>query len=294
MYVVKQNKRRAADSYVGRRNGSLFLFIVLLFLLFLSLLMMAMELDQEVMIRAYNDPVLSSALVRGSILDRNGRYLAIQAPVFGFEIHISDSSAAECASFISRYTDENAISISSKIENGDDFIPITEIMSAEEMAEADNLIAAFSLSDDLTLTGRETRISLFPYIVGKTDDSMHGRSGIEKLFDNELSARPVLTDMVVYGKDIKLSIDMALQKEFEELMKGKEENAAIISDGNVLAFYGEPDDDILLSLVTEIGGEEFHAEFPYEAQEVSEGYSIYVSEPDTQIADAISQVIPVL
>ena len=73
----------------------------------------------------YRDPELSLSLVRGSILDRNGGYLAIQAPDFGFEIHINDSSPAEAAHFISQWSDENAISIEEKISRGEKFIPMT-------------------------------------------------------------------------------------------------------------------------------------------------------------------------
>ena len=83
----------------------------------------------------YNDPELSVSLVRGNILDRNGNYLAIQAPDYGFYITMNDSSASECAAFISMWTEENAISIEEKIRNGKIFIPITIIPSSDDLIE---------------------------------------------------------------------------------------------------------------------------------------------------------------
>ena len=280
-----------------KRNGSLFLFLIfflLVALVFCSSLVLSNS--SVFMIPAYDDPELSSTLVRGSILDRNGKILSIQAPVYGFSIHLADASPAEAASFISGYTDENAISISERIDRGEEFVIITDILSAEEMDECKKDIRTFGLSDDITLTTKETRISTLPEIIGQTDSSLHGISGIEKLFDSELSARPSLHDSIAYGKDIKLSIDSDIQAIFSDIIKSTDaqETAALLLNGKAIALYGKADDEILRSTVTAIGDDDYHSPFPYETQPLEGGYSVYSANINPLLLERLNQVIPEL
>ena len=199
---------------------------------------------------AYRDPGLSQSLVRGSIYDRNGNYLAIQAPDYGFSIHISDSSAAEIAHFIERYTDENAISVEEKAAGGETFIPVTIIPSPDEADAIRRDTEEAGLNDDITFTAVETRKyplgSHAENIVGITDGTLSGISGIEKLFDSSLSPVPDTERIVASGNDITLSIDSSLQYAFTAMMERYGGCGALLfPDGSIAAFAGASDEEIL-------------------------------------------------
>ena len=233
----------------GNKGGSWLMAAVLSVLIAaLALWILMLAEWREPVQKAYIDPVLSQSLVRGSIVDRNGDYLALQAPVFGFFIHLSDASAGEAASSISAYTSENAISIEEKIEQGAQFIPLGRILSSDEIMEAEERIRELGLLDDIEPGSIEMRLEPSP--------ASHAIvSGMERLFDDALSPRPTPTDPIAEGRTIRLSIDMDLQKALEETSPS---TAAIISaDGEVLAFRGTPDDAMLESMVLSIGDEEY-------------------------------------
>ncbi len=232
---------------------------------------------------AYRDPELSETLVRGSIVDRNGRYLAIQAPDYGFRIHLSDASAQEAAAFISGYTEENAISIANKIENGATFIRITDLLDSSDFDLIASSLADFSLSDDISPASVERRryFHRAASMVGTSDETMHGTSGIEKLFDDELAAVPEISSAISHGKEVRLTIDMTLQQNLYDAMyvTARNERAAILSEsGEVLAFYGKADDEELRSMVMSIGGEPYERPaFPEKTTQAIRGYNAYVS-----------------
>ena len=204
----------------GNKGGS-WLMAAVLSVLIAALAIWTLMLAEwrEPVQKAYIDPELSQSLVRGSIVDRNGDYLALQAPVFGFFIHLSDASAGEAASSISAYTSENAISIEEKIENGAQFIPLGRILSSDEIIEAEERIRELGLLDDIEPGSIEMRLEPSP--------ASHAIvSGMERLYDDALSPRPTPSDPIAEGSTIRLSIDMDLQKALEETSPS---TAAIIS-----------------------------------------------------------------
>ena len=269
----------------SNKGGSWLLAIVLICALISAVLCMNFALrDGHNLVPAYRDPELSSTLVRGSIVDRDGRYLAIQAPDYGFQIHLSDASAQEAASFISGYTEENAISIGNKIENGETFIRITDLLDSEDFDMIESSLADFQLSDDLQPISVERRryFHRSAMMVGTTDEAMHGLNGIEKFCDNELSAIPEVSSAISYGKEVQLTISIPLQQALYDSMivLARTERAAIISpEGEVLAFYGNADEEELKTMIKTIGGEKYERpEFPHDTKAAIKGYQVYVSE----------------
>ena len=223
----------------------------------------------------YRDPELPEVMIRGSIIDRNGEILALQAPDYGFQIHLRDASAQEAAAYISSYTEENAISIGNKIENGAEFIRITDLLEAETFSKIEKELRDFSLSDDITPVSVERRRLFFrsaAAIVGKTGDDLHGISGIEKLFDSQLSAVPEPDSAISHGEDITLTIDIGVQQMLYDaaIITDRGAEAAIISpDGEILALYGTGDEAILRCTVNP-------EPFPYDTYSARDGYRVYV------------------
>ena len=173
----------------------------------------------------YDDPAVSISTVRGTIYDRDGEILAMQAPDYGFTISPAGDAAMEAA-FISRYTRESAISIEAKIDSGVPFIPITMIPSSDAADEIRKEISGSRL------------------------DGMVGISGIERLCQESLDAVPSLFRDVAYGRDVYLTVDIEAQERLDSL--GIPGSAAVIEDGAIIAWSGPMSSTILSSLVREV------------------------------------------
>ena len=205
---------------------------------------------------AYTDPELPSAIIRGTITDRNGNIIALQAPDYGFEIRENAHPSSMLAAFISLYTDENAISIESKIDGGARFIVVSGIPSLEESEMITEEIEKRGLEDSLSFTYRERRRLLVPEdsfrFIGMTDENMHGVSGLEKRLESYLMPEPVPgSGASIEGYSVRLTIDEGLQYTLSSLpLRGD----AVIYDENgfILAITGDPDDDELDDLVLSI------------------------------------------
>ena len=227
----------------------------------------------------YRDPELSLSLVRGSILDRNGGYLAIQAPDFGFEIHINDSSPAEAAHFISQWSDENAISIEEKISRGEKFIPITIIPSSIEREEIIRSLSEMNLSDDITPSSIEKR--KYPLgqhavnIVGITNRWLDGVSGLERLYNKPLSPIPSIYSVIATGKDLHTTIDPMLQYRLSD----EDARAAILSpEKEILAYTGYADDTVLSAICGDTDAEEALKASSLKPIEIDNGYILYTED----------------
>ena len=238
----------------------------------------------------YRDPELSLSLVRGSILDRNGGYLAIQAPDFGFEIHINDSSPAEAAHFISQWSDENAISIEEKISRGEKFIPITIIPSSIEREEIIRRLTEMNLSDDITPNSIEKR--KYPLgqhavnIVGITNRWLDGVSGLERLYNKPLSPIPSIYSVIATGKDLHTTIEPMLQYRLSD----EDARAAILSpEKEILAYTGYADDTILSAICGDTDAEEALKASSLKPLEIDNGYILY-----TEDASILPFVISIL
>ena len=241
----------------------------------------------------YQDPILSELLVRGSIYDRDGQLLAIQAPDYGFSISLSGSSPSYIASVISRYTTEPAVSLESRIGNGEDFIIIPMIPSITEMNQIRDYLESLGLSDEVQLTTRETR--KYPSyqdtwnIIGGVDHTLSGVSGIERIFDDVLSPNPSPYQRIARGKDLTLTIDIEAQEALMEYQKRKGTNGAIAlisPSGTIIAWTGGPDEAVLRAMTASVangykeGGEPAPLPFAEEMIiDIGDGYRIYEDSP---------------
>ena len=206
----------------------------------------------------YRDPELPEVMIRGSIIDRNGEILALQAPDYGFLIKDDGTPSSILASFISGYTSENAISIENRIDNGASFIAITSIPSIEESEEIVASRGENGLDDALAFSYVERRKLLvpeasFPFI-GRTDENLHGISGIEKTMDSFLSPLPTPGKDSVTGATVMLTIDQEMQYKLSSLsLPGR--TAIYLEDGSIAAITGIGDSDINELVLTVTGAE---------------------------------------
>lgn len=245
---------------------------------------------------AHYEEGLYSTAVRGTIYDRNGEILAIQAPDYGF---IADGSdPAKEASFISRFTEENAISVERKISDGQKFIPITMIPSREDAEEIEKMLWQSDLSNELILARKEDRKTIAgSAFIGEVDEDFNGISGIERLCQDILDADEGRYPSASFGNDVYLTIDKEAQLRLESL--GLDAPAAVISDGFIIAWSGEIPAPMLAFLVKSVKTHDgtiiysSNDKIPIESRTGISGLSYYSADESSieAIADAFSDEI---
>ena len=212
-------------------------------------------LSEELVSWGYKDPIVSTTNIRGTIYDRNGRILAIQAPDYGFTVRTEKDKIQQISSFLSDYSDYDALKIASLIERGETFIPLTSSITNPQIDMLNVRIKEESLSSYIEFSEKETRH--YPYniassILGCAPTPTKGNGGIEELFNDTLKAMGEIGKTTVHGSSITLTLDSEIQAILEEVKKEMEidEDVAIISNkGFIVAYNGKVDEEILNNLV---------------------------------------------
>lgn len=212
-------------------------------------------LSEELVSWGYKDPIVSTTNIRGTIYDRNGRILAIQAPDYGFTVRTEKDKIQQISSFLSDYSDYDAVEIASLLEKGETFIPLTSSITNPQIDMLNVRIKEESLSSYIEFSEKETRH--YPYniassILGCAPTPTKGNGGIEELFNDTLKAMGEIGKTTVHGSSITLTLDSEIQAILEEVKKEMEidEDAAIISNkGFIVAYDGKVDEEVLNNLV---------------------------------------------
>ena len=212
-------------------------------------------LSEELVSWGYKDPIVSTTNIRGTIYDRNGRILAIQAPDYGFTVRTEKDNIQQISSFLSDYSDYDAVEIASLLEKGETFIPLTSSITNPQIDMLNVRIKEESLSSYIEFSEKETRH--YPYniassILGCAPTPTKGNGGIEELFNDTLKAMGEIGKTTVHGSSITLTLDSEIQAILEEVKKEMEidEDAAIISNkGFIVAYDGKVDEEVLNNLV---------------------------------------------
>ena len=212
-------------------------------------------LSEELVSWGYKDPIVSTTNIRGTIYDRNGRILAIQAPDYGFTVRTEKDKIQQISSFLSDYSDYDAVEIASLLEKGETFIPLTSSITNPQIDMLNVRIKEESLSSYIEFSEKETRH--YPYniassILGCAPTPTKGNGGIEELFNDTLKAMGEIGKTTVHGSSITLTLDSEIQAILEEVKKEMkiDEDAAIISNkGFIVAYDGKVDEEVLNNLV---------------------------------------------
>lgn len=228
-------------------NSGRALFLASLALVIASLIAMPFLLSG--MPHSYTDPRITRLYVRGSILDRNGSIIALDAPEYGLEISCPEEERPRYASIASAYSNLDALTIESMLGSAS-FIPLAYVPDTETLS---------MLSHDSTLRKegigiaiKENRVYLekkaFENLIGEVDESGFGISGIERSADRILRPSPEIDRDIAYGRDVVLTIDRRMQLMLYSAMKGSK--AAIFSEsGEILAYTGPADKTVLNAIM---------------------------------------------
>ena len=239
----------------NKPRGVILIIVALAFMALIIYGTISLCLSEELVTWGYKDPVVSQNNIRGTIYDRNGRILALQAPSYGFSINGEKDRIQQISSFLSEYSDYGALEIAYLIDKGESFIPLSSSITNPQIDMINIKIKEESLSSYIEFSEKETRI--YPYnvassIIGFASSPSKGIGGIEEMFNEYLMAMGKVGKTTVHGSSLTLTLDSEIQAILEEVKKDMDINAdtAIISNkGFIVAYDGVVDEEILDNLV---------------------------------------------
>ena len=189
--------------------------VITLFLIFTARIayIIVMEKDGR---RSYDDPVVASGVVRGSIGDRNGNILASQTSTWTLHFRLSAMDDIEYAALaVSPYI---GMTVDEILDKASQYTTYALIKDGMTMAQADEVEAAIEdagLQAQIDVTRQQTRSYASHFhagqLIGFVNREGVGSEGIEYMFDDVLSPYPGLDESVTYGDDILLTIDLDIQ-----------------------------------------------------------------------------------
>lgn len=251
---------------------------------------------------------------RGSILDRNGKVLAIQTTVYNLSVTpsaIKKESLPTLAAALGPIIGIEPAQIEEQINNApSNFLYLKKKINQSEHDDIQAVIAANNLRGlrlEKTIARSYPENSLAAQLIGFMGDSGEGLSGIEYSFQKELAPPNDHTKINTYGNNIMLTIDAGLQYKLEQLAKESMERtqaesmmliAAEAKTGEILSYISLPAPNLnAYSSSTEEERMDRPAMYAYEPGSVFKIFSVasfidagVISENDVFVCDGVFEV----
>lgn len=166
--------------------------------------------------KVYNDPEISSTLIRGNITDRNGNLLSIQTTQYALYFKLDKTDDVyKNAMVVSPYLHMSAEDIVRRCENYTTTALIKRRIKEEDAQKLKDAIKENGLESEILLEKYEGRTYPASFhaaqIIGFTNTSNIGAEGVEAAFNDELQPYPELNKKISYGNDIRLTLDLDIQ-----------------------------------------------------------------------------------
>jgi cell division protein FtsI (penicillin-binding protein 3) len=167
--------------------------------------------------RRYEDPAVAERVERGTILDRNGRILAIQTPYWGVYFHLN---AIDDLPFVSEvvapFVQMSSAQIAERAASYTTYAQIKERIDEQTAQELAVALSKNRLQNQVTIEKRQGRTwpAFFHGVqtIGFTNTAGEGIEGIELSQERYLNPWPEVGEsLVTYGDEITLTLDLDIQ-----------------------------------------------------------------------------------
>ena len=240
-----------------RTRRRLFIFASLLGVIALVLIIQLVRLTVVLPAREGGEALVLPEVQRGSILDRQGRILAVTTRMQRISVWTpSVTSAEETASELGRILGLEPAAVLDTIRRRDGYAIIKRRISAEESAaiqklKSDGKLTGVRLENDFSRFYPQGRLA--SHVVGYVGADNVPLDGVEYTFNDELAPQPVGTDTdTVYGDQVFLTIDLDMQYAVDRAARSameanKPDSLTILvmdaKTGELLAYSALPDFD---------------------------------------------------
>ena len=193
-----------------------FLLIITIVLFVILFLHIAYMVITNIKIVKYDDPVVSSNVVRGEITDRNGKLLAIQTSKYNLYFRLTEISDLNSAAlFISPYLNMSQNDILKRAALYNRIALIKRGLSLSEAQEIEEVLKQSEYKNSIYLERYDGRTYPSTFhacqTIGFVNSSNVGLEGIELSCDDILLPYPKLGSDTTYGNDISLTLDLDMQ-----------------------------------------------------------------------------------
>lgn len=204
---------------VSRENGRIYrLFFLIGAVVALILLIRTIQIIASAKTsqqRQYENPVVSQQVVRGTIMDRNGKILAIETPYWACALHLTEvDDIEETLSILAPMLDLQADSLIEQAREKSTYLLVKRHLSDAEYKDIERLVLQHNLHG-VVLEKRYGRVYPQQFhaaqTIGFTNVDNQGLEGAELAYDALLSPYPALQKEPTYGNDIMLTLDMDIQ-----------------------------------------------------------------------------------
>ncbi len=251
---------------------------------------------------------------RGSILDRNGKVLAIQTTVYNLSVTpsaIKKENIPVLAAALGPIIGIEPAQIEQQIKEApSDFLYLKKRINQSEHDDIQAVVAANNLRGlrlEKAIARSYPENSLAAQIIGFMGNDGKGLAGIEYSFQNELAPPDDPTKINTYGNSIMLTIDAGLQYKLEQLAKESMERtqaesmmliAAEAKTGEILSYISYPAPNLnTYGSATAEEKKDRPAKFMYEPGSVFKIFSVasfidagVISENDVFVCDGVFEV----
>ncbi|NCD04961.1 MAG: penicillin-binding protein 2 [Spirochaetia bacterium] len=192
-----------------------FLFIVILFISILIKIahLMISEKDKRV---TYNDPIVAQTIIRGTIYDRNSNILAIEVPYYSCSLRVDKIQDLEKIAYMcSPYLNMSVEEIKSVASNYTYQALIKERINDSKVNSFISFINDNNLQNVVKIEKKYGRD--YPYrfhaaqSIGFVGYDNNGLEGLENSLNETLYPGPGLNEIITYGNDVYLTLDMNIQ-----------------------------------------------------------------------------------
>ena len=251
---------------------------------------------------------------RGSILDRNGKVLAIQTTVYNLSVTpsaIKKENIPVLAAALGPIIGIEPAQIEQQIKEApSDFLYLKKRINQSEHDDIQAVVAANNLRGlrlEKAIARSYPENSLAAQIIGFMGNDGKGLAGIEYSFQNELAPPDDPTKINTYGNSIMLTIDAGLQYKLEQLAKESMERtqaesmmliAAEAKTGEILSYISYPSPNLnTYGSATAEEKKDRPAKYMYEPGSVFKIFSVasfidagVISENDVFVCDGVFEV----
>ena len=239
----------------GRRR--LFIFASLLGLIACALIVQLVRLTVVLPSREGGESLVLPEVQRGSILDRQGRILAVTTRMQRVSVWTpAVTSAEETSAELGRILGMEPSAVLDTIRRRDGYVVIKRRITPDESAaiqklKTDGKLVGVRLENDFSRFYPQGRLA--SHVVGYVGADNVPLDGVEYTFNDELAPQPVGTDaQTVYGDQVFLTIDLDMQYVVDKAARAAMEAnrpdsiTILVMDartGELLAYTALPDFD---------------------------------------------------
>ncbi|NCB01614.1 MAG: penicillin-binding protein 2, partial [Spirochaetia bacterium] len=191
------------------------LFITLLIIILILVRLVWLIISQGASEKEYNNPIVASRVVRGTIYDRNGEIMAIETPYYAVALHLEKvKDLPTTITTLSSVINMDEEMIKETMKNNTHYALIKKNLLTKEKTELEALIKSGVLKGAV-IEKRYGRV--YPQIhhasqvIGFTNSNNKGLEGIEYTYNSTLSPYPKMNEDITYGDDVTLTLDMNIQ-----------------------------------------------------------------------------------